>query len=410
MAKFEFDLLIAGAGPAGCTLALNLVSKGIRIGILDKDIFPRDKICGDALSGKVINVMKRIPGGVYDDFLFRVAKTPSWGIRFIAPNYHHIDVPFIKERLPDHPVPGFVCRRYDFDNFLFGKLKDHPDIHVFEGEHITRVVSDNDHILAKTARHEFRGKVIAGADGVHSVVKKSLQPSPVDNKHFCVGIRGYYENVAGLHPENYIELVFLKNLLPGYFWIFPSSGGLVNAGFGLIRGQILRRRENMIHLLHDILQNDPLIAPRFSQARLIGKAEAHTLPLGTHRFIRSGNRYLLLGDAGFLVDPFSGEGIGNAMASGEIAAAILEQNFKNNDFSAAALQPYDERIQRRFSQEFKTMSVMQQLAGSARLFNLVVDKARKNKEVSDLLTAMFNNENLRKKLTLPGFYARLLFR
>jgi hypothetical protein len=56
------------------------------------------------------------------------------------------------------------------------------------------------------------------------------------------------------------------------------------------------------------------------------------------------------------------------------------------------------------------MSVMQRLAGSPWLFNLVVDKAGNNKEVGKLLTDMFNNENIRKKLTRPGFYARLLFR
>jgi flavin-dependent dehydrogenase len=134
------------------------------------------------------------------------------------------------------------------------------------------------------------------------------------------------------------------------------------------------------------------------------------LPMGTCHMNRSGNRFLLLGDAGFLVDPFSGEGIGNAMASGEIAAAILEQCFKFNDFSAEALNAFDLRIKKRFSQEFRTMSVMQYLAGSPGLFNLVVDKARKNKEISDLLTAMFTSDNIRKKLTRPGFYARLLFR
>jgi flavin-dependent dehydrogenase len=267
-----------------------------------------------------------------------------------------------------------------------------------------------DYIQAKTSKHEFIGKVIAGADGVHSMVRKSLQEAFVDKHHFCIGIRGYYENVSGIHPENYIELVFLKRLLPGYFWIFPSSGGLVNAGFGMMQHHISRRRENLTHILEDIITNDPLIAPRFLNARLTAKPEAHTLPLGSYRFNRSGNRYILLGDAAFLVDPFSGEGIGNAMASGEIAAATLDVNFKTNNFTAEALKTYDARILRRFSQEFKTMTVMQHLAGSSGLFNLVVNKARKNKEVRELLTAMFTNEDIRKKLTRPGFYARLLFK
>ena len=207
-----------------------------------------------------------------------------------------------------------------------------------------------------------------------------------------------------------IELIFLKELLPGYFWIFPSSQGLVNAGFGMMQNQVVRRKENLIHVFSELIASHPLLAPRFIHAKAIGKAEAHALPLGTYKFNRSGNRYLLLGDAAFLVDPFSGEGVGNAMASGEIAASILEKCFGVNDFSASALQAYDARIKRRFSQEFRTTSIMQKLAGSAWLFNLVVDKAGKNQELRELLTAMFTNEAVKKKLTRPGFYAGLFFK
>jgi menaquinone-9 beta-reductase len=410
MAQHEFDLLIAGAGPAGCTLALNLAKKGIRIGIIEKDVFPRNKICGDALSGKVMSVMKRIQDGVYEDFLRNVNKIPSWGIRFIAPNHHETDIPFLLNREVDSPAPGYICNRNDFDNFMFGRLREYPNIRVFQGEKVTGVTVHPGCVEAKTGNHEFRGKVIAGADGVNSAVRRSLRHNLVEQKHFCIGIRGYFENVSGLHPENYIELLFLKGLLPGYFWIFPSTRGLVNAGFGMLQSRISKRRENLKHILQDIIANDPMVAPRFRDARLVGKPEAHTLPLGTYHFSRSGGRFLLLGDAAFLVDPFSGEGIGNAMASGEIASDILEQNFISNDFSAGALSTYDARLQRRFSQEFSTMTVMQYLAGSSWLFNLVVDKARKNKEIRELLTAMFTNENARKKLTRPGFYARLLFK
>lgn len=405
-----FDLLIVGAGPAGCTLALNLAAKGFQIAIIEKDVFPRNKICGDALSGKVLNVLKRIPGGIYEDFLKQVDKVPSWGIRFLAPNHHAVDIPFLLNRADGQTAPGYVCRRNDFDNFLFERLKEYPNIHIFQGEQVTQVITYPDCIMAKTQNHVFCGKVIAGADGVHSKVRQSLQIARADKEHICLGIRGYYENVTGLHPENFIELIFLKRLLPGYFWIFPSTGNVVNAGFGMMQKKVISGREHLNHILDEIIVNDPVIAPRFSGAKLVGKQEAHTLPLGTYNFNRSGNRFLLLGDAAFLVDPFSGEGIGNAMASGEIAAAILANSFQTNDFSAEGLKTYDRRLQRRFSQEFKTMSVMQRLAGSAWLFNLVVDKARKNKDLRELLTAMFTNDDVREKLTRPGFYARLLFR
>jgi geranylgeranyl reductase family protein len=409
MSTCDFDLLIAGAGPAGCTLALNLAPKGLRIGIIEKDHFPRNKICGDALSGKVLSVMKRIPGGVYTDFLQDVAaKIPSRGIRFMSPDGHAADVPFQMQDVAEQSPPGYICGRRVFDSFMASQLERYPNIELWQGEGIEQVRHSAGGVVAKTKTNEFTGRIIAGADGVHSVVRRSFLPGIIGRNHLCIGIRGYYENVSDIHSENFIELIFLKRLLPGYFWIFPSAGGLVNAGFGMLQNKVIRTKENLTRLLNDLTAADPLLAPRFRNARLTGKAEAHTLPLGTHRFTRSGNRFLLLGDAAFLVDPFSGEGIGNAMSSGEIAAQVLAHSFDEDDFSAGALLAYDKRLHRRFSSEFSTMSAMQRLAKYPGLINLVLKKAGSNSEVKALLTAMFTNESLRKRLIKPEFYIRLL--
>lgn len=410
MSTQDFDLIIIGAGPAGCTLALKLAPLGVSIAIIEKEIFPRDKICGDALSGKVLNVLKRIPDNAYADFLCQVDKAPSWGIRFVAPNLKAVDVPFNLHHGPEEAAPGFICMRKDFDTFLFNRLKDYPNIHIFQGEKVIRLGSLTDGIQVESERRRFQGHVVAGADGVHSLVRKFCNPVTVHKRHFCVGIRAYFENVTDLHPENFIELIFLKTLLPGYFWIFPPVNGRVNAGLGLIKDKIPGRNESMSALFSRLIKDHPFLAPRFTNARQVSKSEAHTLPLGTFNFRRSGNRALLLGDAAFLVDPFSGEGIGNAMASGEIAADILTDCFGASDFSDAALHLYDSRIQRRFATEFRTLATIQKLANTSFLFNLVVNKACRNEEIRNILTAMYTNENLKKSLIKPGFYLRVLLK
>ena len=409
MAEYDVDLVIAGAGPAGCTLALSLAGSGLRIAVIEKDVFPRHKICGDALSGKVLSVMKRMPGGVYDAFIREVDKIPSWGIRFTAPGLRTLDIPFTPPGSGDGTPPGYVCKRNDFDNFLFDRVNSLPGTSVFQGEKVTAVTAGAAGVTVTTASHKFHARAIAAADGVHSVCRRSLTGQGESKDHRCIGIRAYYENVTGLHPGNFIELLFLRELLPGYFWIFPSTGGQVNAGLGLMHNQVVSRKVNLNTLLEELIHTHPVLEPRFRNARATSRAEAHTLPLGSCTVSRSGERYLLLGDAASLVDPFSGEGIGNAMASGEIAAAILLDCFRNNDLSAGAMKGYDARIERRFGQEFRTTTVMQRLARSPWLFNLVVDKARKNRAVSELLSSMFTNEDLKKRLTRPGFYAGLLF-
>jgi flavin-dependent dehydrogenase len=362
------------------------------------------------LSGKVVNIMKRMPDDIFEDFITSVKKVPSYGIRFTAPNLHCIDVPFSLKPENQSVPPGFVCKRADFDDFLYRKLINYNNIRVITGEHLIEVKRYPDRIQLKTRTTEYSAKMVAGADGVHSIVRKDLYAPVVGKNHFCLGIRGYFQHVAPMHPNNFIELIFLKSLLPGYFWIFPSTDGMVNAGFGMMQDQVVERRENLTVIFNDLIRNHPLLSARFKNASLVGKLEAHTLPMGSFQFERTGERSLLLGDAAFLVDPFSGEGIGNAMASGEIASSIIHDCFLKNSYSRESLASYDVRLQKRFGQEFRTTTIMQKLARHPWLINLVVNKANRNIDLKELLTAMFTNEEIMKKLTRPGFYAGLLFR
>ena len=402
-----YDLIVAGAGPAGCTLALSLAGSGLRIAVIDRDVFPRRKICGDALSGKVLNILKRMPGEIYREFLSDIVKEPSYGIRFVAPNLRELDLPFPSRGEADAEPPGYVCPRSEFDHFLLRKAALCPGVTIFENTKITGAVPLGDSVLVKTTQGDFRSRVIAGADGIHSLVRKMAGIEPSARDH-CLGIRSYFENVSGLHPSGFIELIFLRELLPGYLWIFRGTSGICNVGLGLLSSQVTKRRINLNSFLMDLLYKHPYLKSRFSGARLLDKPEAHTLPLGSYSIKRSGNRFLLLGDAAYLVDPFSGEGIGNAMSSGECAAKVLRDCFQRGSFGETDLYAYDEQVERRMGRELRISSVLQKMATSPFLFNYVLGKARKNEELRKMLSGMYTNEELRKKLTKPGFYLKLL--
>ena len=365
---FDCDLIIVGAGPAGATMALMLARSGLRVAVIDKERFPRDKVCGDALSGKVVSILRRMPDGVLDAFLETVPKTPSYGIRFVSPGAHILDVPFkpVKE-VP----PGFICPRREFDGFLVSMLRKHPNIRLIEGEKVVGLTRENGLVTAVTEHGKLTGRMIAGADGVHSTVRSLTGfPRPL-RKHLCTGIRAYFEGVRDLHPENYIELIFLKELLPFYFWIFPEVNGRCNAGLAMLQSGISSERVNIGEVFTRIISDHPSIAPRFSGARMTGRAEAQALPLGMRPGPFSGDRLLLLGDAASLVDPFTGEGIGNAMASGEVAARVVKSCFEKGDLSANGLGDYEVQLKRRIGRELRTSGMLQRLAKSPLLFDLV---------------------------------------
>lgn len=406
----DYDVIIIGAGPAGVTLALHLAGKGVKTAILDKDRFPRAKVCGDALGGKVINVLKRIPGGIFEDFLNNVEKHPSSGIRFYSPRRQMVTVPFpVNDRSPA-VAPGYVCRRELFDNFMAGYLHNAKDTDFLEGVAADQVVREPGRMIVHTNAGTLSAQLVAGADGVSSIVRKSLTATTIDPKHICLGIRRYYSGIAYPDGNDCIELHFLRSLLPGYLWIFPGPGGISNVGIGILKSKVIRERMNLISHFRELIASDPLLRARFERAVPVGKAEAHSLSMATMPLKRYGDRFLLLGDAGFMVDPFSGEGIGNAMGSAESAVSVITDCHRSNDFSARALSMYQEKTDVRFSNEFRIMGSMQRLAAFPGLINLVVKKASANSDLRGLLSQMYTREETRTALTRPLFYLKWLLK
>jgi flavin-dependent dehydrogenase len=174
-----------------------------------------------------------------------------------------------------------------------------------------------------------------------------------------------------------------------------------------IRSDVARRRK--INLRRDMLkliETHPEFSRRFSSAQLIGTIQGCGLPLGSKRRPLSGDGYLLTGDAGALIDPFTGEGIGNAMISGLKAAETIEA-CKGN-YTAAHLAQYDESVYRRLWPELSLSKRMQELVRFPWLFNLVVNKATRSKELRDTISCMFEDIDLRGKLRDPRFYLRVL--
>ncbi|MCX6249939.1 MAG: geranylgeranyl reductase family protein [Bacteroidetes bacterium] len=409
MSANSFDLIIVGAGPAGLTTALFMRDSGLNIALVDKASLPGEKICGDALSGSVMSVLKRMPGDIYRKFLDLPDKSPSNGIRFYAPDHHFLDVPFVLNRRTDSPAPGYICKRRDFDRFLFENLEQGLGITIFSGFKVAYAEADENGVTISDGSNELKAKMVVGADGIHSVIGTKLAGNQMDHRNDSLGVRAYFSNVKDLHPYNFIELHFFRKLLPGYFWIFPMQNNEANVGLGMMVHQVKKGRVNLSGLLLDIIKYEPGIRNRFSDATMTGKIEAHALPLGPPRISLSGTRFLLAGDAAFLVDPFSGEGIGNAMLSGEIASQVIREAFQLNDFSSAFLRKYDLLIKQKMLNGLRISYNIQRLATSPWLFNFIIKKAGKDEESAKMFSEMYTRDESKKQLMNPLFYMRFLF-
>lgn len=403
---YDFDVVIVGAGPAGCACALSLAStSSLKIAIVDKATFPRDKICGDALSADVINQLKKLPVPVDEAFQKLEEKLDSHGVSFFAPDGRRLDISFPSK---DLEAPGYLSQRWHFDHFLLNQLEQYENIELLHLD-INTVTSSDKSILLGNNHKQLSTPVVIGSDGAHSVIGKYLANNKLEKQHYCAGLRTYYEGIADLHTENYIELHFYKDILPGYFWIFPLKNNLANVGVGMLSSEISKRSINLKQKFHEIIEYHPQVAQRFANAKQVDKVRGFGLPIGSRKREISGHRFLLTGDAASLIDPFTGEGIGNAIRSGRIAADHIKKCFAANDFSASFNKRYDYEIYDKMWRELKLSRTMQQLLKYPGLFNFVVKKANRNTSLKTMLSHMLSNIDVKQELVKPSFYFKLFF-
>jgi geranylgeranyl reductase family protein len=401
-----YDLIIVGAGPAGTTAALYAARCGLSALLLDKAKFPRDKTCGDALGGKAVAVLREL------GLLGEVAALPGASVRTIvfgSPSHAvaHIDLTRAKNR---DFVTGFVIRRFDFDNFLFEKARA-AGTDCRDGTAVEDLIVEDGGVHgvrcrdAQGRRHEFHGRLVLGADGYQSIVarKRRLYDNhPADS---VFALRRYYRNVSV--PGDQIELHYVKDVCPGYLWIFPTGGGEANVGIGMLTKAMSRRRINLVDML-ELQVRSREFGPRFARAEPMERATGWHLPIGSKRRKSYGPGFLLLGDAAGLIDPFTGEGIANAMLSARRAVEVARESIDAGDASEAFLSRFEERLWNEIGDELAMSSRLQKIAQFRPLLNFTIWNAARNVEVRDLICAMIAQERPRTILTSPLFYLRLL--
>lgn len=412
MFDIETDIAVLGAGPGGTTASIFLSKAGIKHYIFDKATFPRDKICGDALSGKVGAVLNKIDPQIVYELDQHADYTNCWGVQFVAPNGMTLDIPFNKDKSIQKYAPGFISKRMNFDNFMVSKLDETFAVKKF-GCTIKDLKQTSHHIeIAYNENGQEKvcaAKLVIGAEGDRSLVAKKLAGYKMNPHYYAAGLRAYYENVSGMHPQNFIELHYIQETLPGYLWVFPLPDNQANVGIGLLSSKVKAKNIRLKEMMRSALENNPGLKERFKNARIVDDIKGWGLPLGSVKRSLSGERYLLVGDAGSLIDPFTGEGIGNAMVSGKFAAETAVEALSKNDFSAHLLKNYDSNVYNKLWNELKLSYTIQRLLNRPWLFNFVANRAVKNKTIQETMSCMFDDLNMRAKLKSPAFYFKLLF-
>ncbi len=341
----HYDVLIVGAGPAGSSCALALKDAGLKVTIIDKaKSFPRDKICGDAIIGSAVKVLNSLDSSYAKELeQFSIKQTIS-STRLINHNKREVTL--------DWKLKAYNCKREEFDHFLVELVRKKTSTEFIFQTEIKSIEVFEDHLQLITPNGSITGSIVVGCDGAHSIIAKKMAGFAIDRNHYSGAVRVYCKNIKSKAP-NTNEVFFSRKFKPGYFWIFPVSENLYNIGFGMLSKTISEQKINLSKALFEVIDEFPELRERFKNVEIISEIKGFGLPLGTRNLPISGERFLLCGDAASLIDPVSGEGIGNAMASGQLAAKHIIKHFKSNSFSIELNKEYDESVYQKLGKELK---------------------------------------------------------
>lgn len=356
--SLDYDVALVGAGPAGTACALALRGSGLRVALLDKSTFPRDKVCGDAVPGHALKALAQLDPD-YAAALWRTE--PHDAVRrsrLVAPDggsfYLH------------WKLPTFNSPRLAFDAALLALVRQHTTTEILESAALKNVeiTTDYAHLHLADGR-AIRTGLVVGCDGANSVVGRRLLPEPrLARAHHSAGVRAYFENVAGAESGT-TEFFFSRSHLAGYLWLFPVGAGRYNVGLGMLSELVSQHKIDLKKLLLEQLATHPGLASRFREARQLGAIQGFGLPMGGGRQRpASGMRFMLCGDAASLIDPLQGHGIDLAIRSGILAAGQVRACCERQNFSAGFMQGYDEQLRRQLGPQLAHSYRLQRLLGT----------------------------------------------
>ncbi len=317
------DVLVIGAGPAGCAAAITLARAGLDVVLVDQHAFPRDKVCGDGLIPDAHRALRRL--GVLDAVMAQARASGFVGC--IGPRGGRVDVPGVLAVLPRRQLDEIVCRAAVAAGArMFAPLRFAAPLE--EGpEGATRVVGAR--LQHADATREIRARWLVLASGA---VPQALLAAGMAQRHTPSGValRGYVRNDAMVGRITALEIVWHRALTPGYGWIFPCRDGVFNIGVGIADSHTERqgrrstkRAPNLRRVMDDFRQ---VYAP--ARELMQGGTPLGPMKGAPLRCTLEGARYtrpglLVAGEAAGSTYSFTGEGIGKALETGIHAAEAV---------------------------------------------------------------------------------------
>jgi menaquinone-9 beta-reductase len=371
------DVVVVGAGPGGAAAAAHLAARGRDVVLLEKDRFPRDKVCGDGLTPRVIKELLDL--GMVDEARGRVdGWATQQGLR-IHGGRTVMELPW--PELDDWPNWGGTATRKVFDEAV-ARTAQRRGAQLHEGITVTGPLwrdRAESRVAGVTWRDadgregEVRAPIVIAADGASGAMGKHLGAHRRKDRPMAVAARTYYRSPRSDDPwiSSYLDLQDAEgNLLSGYGWVFPLDDGTVNVGLGLLSTSKDFQGVSYRKLLQSWAGGIADEWGTTEEART-DAIRSGPIPMGFNRTPLHQRGVLLVGDSGGMVNPFNGEGISYAMEAAALAADVADEALTVRRTSV--LDRYDHELRRRWGGYYTLGKVFAELVGNPTVMHVCTE-------------------------------------
>ncbi len=357
----DADVIVVGAGPGGSSAAFHLASHGLRVLLLERSSFPREKVCGDGLTPRGVQQVQAMGVDV---------TTAGWtvnrGVRFVGGRTR------LELEWPDllaTPQFGLTRTRLDLDALLVERAVSAGAVLRMQTRVTGPVLDDsNGRIVGVTAQvgwdgtpQTFRSPLVIAATGVSGRLALSLGFQRQPKAPVGIAVRRYYRSDKR-QGDPYLEVVLdvptsagSQDIAPGYGWVFGLGDGRVNVGLAVFDSAGRYSKTNHRQVFSDWLRTTPPEWGLADDENADGPVMGGAIPMGFSRSPLYHRGLLLVGDCAGMANPFTGEGIAYVMESGALAAEVASaaSAIVPGPRREMALERYDAELSARYARYYR---------------------------------------------------------
>lgn len=397
MIKWDYDVIIVGAGVAGASSAIALGQEGYQVLLLDKENLPRYKPCGEGIMPQGVSILDSL--GVLSEILesggFKVR-----GLRFRsqAGVWAQADFPPVEDGLSY----SVVMRRYELDHLLAQRAESYPNVTVRQGFQVREALHEAGAIQGITGhpvddrdrRETFRAPLTLGADGMRSIFHNQYGITRTMLPRKRLGVSGHLRGVEGL--SDYIEVLHQDG---SEIYVAPWSQGITLVAILLDERVVSSFEGNLIKGYHDFLKSAEGFGERIQDSELIPPVGARG-PFGFDVEPIHLPGLLLIGDSAGFLDPITGEGMTLALKCVQAAVPIVRRAFESGDFGPDVLAQYVVERNHIIGDVYKLTQLMLDISRFKRLTNQAIKRLSRDEALFQKLMGIVTGANRYSDFTI----------